>query len=92
MIHKNHIFRLKICNNINKCQVFSNMLYANACYLTECLKLQYPGNPPNELQHIKLSVIDQHDCLSTSFRVTNKNICTLTKKGEGACHVSYYQL
>ncbi|XP_011506550.1 PREDICTED: chymotrypsin-2-like [Ceratosolen solmsi marchali] len=46
----------------------------------------YPGEPPNELQHIKLSVIDQHECLNTSFRVTNKNICTLSKKGEGACH------
>ncbi|XP_015602364.1 chymotrypsin-2 [Cephus cinctus] len=46
----------------------------------------YPGKPPNELQHIKLTVIDQRDCLNTSLRVTNNNICTLNKKGEGACH------
>ncbi|KAH0954017.1 hypothetical protein HN011_007056 [Eciton burchellii] len=41
---------------------------------------------PNELQHIQLTVIDQKQCLSTSFRVTNNNICTLNKQGEGACH------
>lgn len=52
------------------------------------LLLQYPGETPNELQHIDLIVIDQKDCLSTSFRTTNNNICTLNKKGEGACHVS----
>ncbi|XP_032678949.1 chymotrypsin-2-like [Odontomachus brunneus] len=46
----------------------------------------YPGETPNELQHLELTVIDQKDCLSTSFRVTNNNICTLNKKGEGACH------
>ncbi|XP_048507783.1 chymotrypsin-2-like isoform X2 [Athalia rosae] len=48
--------------------------------------LSYPGKTPNELQHITLSVIDQNECLNTSFRVTNSNICTLNKKGEGACH------
>ncbi|XP_008212399.1 serine protease 120 isoform X2 [Nasonia vitripennis] len=46
----------------------------------------YPGSPPNELQHITLNVIEQNECLNTSFRVTKRNICTLTKKGEGACH------
>ncbi|XP_058795863.1 chymotrypsin-2-like [Phymastichus coffea] len=46
----------------------------------------FPGKPPNELQHIQLRVIDQHDCLGASFRVTDKNICTLTRRGEGACH------
>ncbi|KAL6447953.1 hypothetical protein ACFW04_000185 [Cataglyphis niger] len=46
----------------------------------------YPGEAPNELQHIQLTVIDQKQCLNTSFRITNNNICTLNKKGEGACH------
>ncbi|EFN68767.1 Chymotrypsin-1 [Camponotus floridanus] len=46
----------------------------------------YPGETPNELQHIKLTVIDQKQCLSTSFRVSSNNICTLNKKGEGVCH------
>lgn len=49
---------------------------------------QYPGETPNELQHIKLTVIDQKQCLNTNFRVNSNNICTLNKKGEGACHVS----
>lgn len=46
----------------------------------------YPGETPNELQHIQLTVIDQKQCLSTSYRVTNNNICTFNKQGEGACH------
>ncbi|EZA59134.1 hypothetical protein DMN91_008353 [Ooceraea biroi] len=46
----------------------------------------FPGEAPNELQHIQLTVIDQKQCLSTSFRITNNNICTLNKQGEGACH------
>ncbi|XP_076645366.1 chymotrypsin-1-like [Halictus rubicundus] len=46
----------------------------------------YPGEAPNELQHIELSVIDQKQCLNASFRITNDNICTLNKRGEGACH------
>ncbi|XP_076233933.1 uncharacterized protein LOC143178890 [Calliopsis andreniformis] len=52
--------------------------------------MKYPGETPNELYHIKLSVIDQNQCLSASFRVTNDNICTLNKRGEGACHVSAF--
>ncbi|XP_046745054.1 chymotrypsin-2-like [Diprion similis] len=46
----------------------------------------YPGKASNELQYITLSVIDQNECLNTSFRVTKSNICTLNKTGEGACH------
>nr|XP_012148108.1 PREDICTED: chymotrypsin-2-like [Megachile rotundata] len=46
----------------------------------------YPGQTPNELYHIELSVIDQKQCLNASFRITNDNICTLNKRGEGACH------
>ncbi|XP_012235769.1 chymotrypsin-2-like [Linepithema humile] len=46
----------------------------------------YPGNAPNELQHIELTVIDQKQCLSASYRNTNSNICTFNKHGEGACH------
>ncbi|KAG7202864.1 hypothetical protein KM043_010014 [Ampulex compressa] len=46
----------------------------------------YPGNTPNELHHIQLTVIDQKSCLNASIRVTKDNICTLNKQGEGACH------
>lgn len=50
----------------------------------------YPGQVPNELYYIQLNVIDQKQCLNVSFRVTNDNICTLNKRGEGACHVSAF--
>ncbi|KYN01157.1 Chymotrypsin-1 [Cyphomyrmex costatus] len=46
----------------------------------------YPGNTPNDLHHIQLTVMNQKQCASSSFRVTNANICTLNKQGEGACH------
>ncbi|XP_043282897.1 chymotrypsin-2-like [Venturia canescens] len=49
-------------------------------------KTEHPGTIPNKLQYIKLNVIDQRECLNTSFRVTDNNICTLNKEGEGACH------
>lgn len=51
---------------------------------------KYPGQVPNELYYIQLNVIDQKQCLNVSFRVTNDNICTLNKRGEGACHVSAF--
>lgn len=51
---------------------------------------KYPGQVPNELYYIQLNVIDQKQCLNVSFRVTNDNICTLNKRGEGACHVSTF--
>ncbi|XP_034946165.1 tripartite motif-containing protein 2-like [Chelonus insularis] len=46
----------------------------------------YPGKAPNDLQFIILTVINQKQCRNVSIRVTDKNICTLNKKGEGACH------
>ncbi|XP_014235576.1 chymotrypsin-2-like [Trichogramma pretiosum] len=46
----------------------------------------YPGDVPNELQCIQLRVIDQLECQAVSIRVTHRNICTLNKKGQGACH------
>jgi len=52
--------------------------------------LQYPGDTPNELRHIQLTVIHQKQCLSASYRNTNNNICTFNKWGEGACHVSVF--
>ena len=55
-----------------------------------CKQSKYPGQTPNKLYHIQLSVIDQKQCLNASFRVTNDNICTLNKRGEGACHVSAF--
>lgn len=60
--------------------------------ITLCALLQFPGEAPNELQYIQLMVINQKDCLSASIRVTNNNICTLNKQGEGACHVSAFSV
>lgn len=57
---------------------------------------QYPGNSPNELQHIKLKVIDQKKCATmviiTRIPVSDTNICTLNQYGEGACHVCTFEL
>ncbi|XP_053593015.1 chymotrypsin-2 [Microplitis demolitor] len=55
-------------------------------YLSGWGKTDYPGSIPNDLQYIKLTVIDQKQCRNFSMRVTNKNICTLNGRGEGACH------
>ncbi|XP_051164043.1 chymotrypsin-1-like isoform X2 [Leptopilina boulardi] len=60
--------------------------FGNSAVLSGWGTTSYPGKPPNELQHIFLTVIPQKECLNTNFRITNSNICTLNKKGEGACH------
>ncbi|XP_043485155.1 chymotrypsin-2-like isoform X2 [Leptopilina heterotoma] len=60
--------------------------FGNSAVLSGWGTTSYPGKPPNELQHIFLTVIPQKECLSANFRITNNNICTLNKKGEGACH------
>ncbi|XP_014615268.1 PREDICTED: chymotrypsin-2-like [Polistes canadensis] len=53
-------------------------------------RTSYPGYSPNELQHIKLRVIDQKKCATmvviTRIPVTDSNICTLNQFGQGACH------
>ncbi|XP_046820253.1 chymotrypsin-2-like [Vespa crabro] len=53
-------------------------------------RTSYPGNSPNELQHIKLKVIDQKKCATmviiAGIPVSDTNICTLNQYGEGACH------
>ncbi|KAK0174553.1 hypothetical protein PV327_010313 [Microctonus hyperodae] len=46
----------------------------------------YPGRIPNDLQYIRLNVIDQSQCSEFSKRVTMSNICTLNREGEGSCH------
>ncbi|XP_044013919.1 chymotrypsin-2-like [Aphidius gifuensis] len=47
----------------------------------------YPGKTPNDLQFINLTVIDQLHCMMYhNIRITNRNICTLNKRGQGACH------
>ncbi|KAK0160625.1 hypothetical protein PV328_008016 [Microctonus aethiopoides] len=46
----------------------------------------YPGRIPNNLQYIRLKVIDQSKCSEFSKRVTINNVCTLNREGEGSCH------
>lgn len=53
---------------------------------------QLGGSTPNDLQHIELNVIAQKKCDEMhSNKITISHICTLTKAGEGACHVSIFQ-
>ena len=55
---------------------------------------QYGGEISDTLQEINLTVIDIGKCkevcsrVFTHFKVTNNNICTFTKIGEGMCKVS----
>lgn len=49
---------------------------------------QFGGETPNELQHINLTVIGRNQCKREQNKITESHICTLTKAGEGACHVS----
>lgn len=61
-------------------------------------KFQYPGNLPDRLQIIKLSALSVNQCQEIynssliSASVHESQICSLTKWGEGACHVSYVYL
>lgn len=51
---------------------------------------QLGGSTPNKLQEINLKVISQIRCIAqVAVPITESHICTLTKAGEGACHVSY---
>lgn len=54
------------------------------------LLFQYPGSTPNKLQAIHLKSLNNSDCASAhpDGTISESNICTLTKTGEGACHVS----
>ncbi|XP_012272591.1 chymotrypsin-2-like [Orussus abietinus] len=44
------------------------------------------GQVPNTLQEISLNVIPLQKCRNIHWQVTETNICTFTKSGEGACH------
>lgn len=46
----------------------------------------YPGSNPNDLQEIKLNTISLEECKEYHKKpLFDSQICTLTKKGEGAC-------
>lgn len=57
-------------------------------HLNVYLFLQLGGNPPNNLQYINLIIETQAKCKQAHSRVQASHICTYTKVGEGACHVS----
>lgn len=55
--------------------------------------LQYPGDLPNKLQMINLKALSVEACQSLFNGINpvfESQICSLTKSGEGACHVSPY--
>jgi trans-2-enoyl-CoA reductase len=50
---------------------------------------QLGGSIPNNLQEIDLLVFPLASCKAMhTTEVIESHICTLTKEGEGACHVS----
>lgn len=54
------------------------------------LTIKNGGTIPNDLQILELQAISYSECrskLSLVGVVTESHICTLTKEGEGACHV-----
>ncbi|XP_026484833.2 chymotrypsin-2-like isoform X1 [Vanessa tameamea] len=59
--------------------------------LTGWGRISYPGSLPDNLQIIKLTALSVDDCQQiysgiTSTEVHDTQICSLTKRGEGACH------
>ncbi|XP_025987097.2 chymotrypsin-1-like [Solenopsis invicta] len=56
------------------------------CTLTGWGTTRLGGSPPNALQEIELIVYPQEDCKREQWRVIDSHICTLTIRGEGACH------
>ena len=49
---------------------------------------QVLSKTPNQLQVIKLNIISTPKCKKKIKKVKDTHICTLNKKGEGACFVS----
>lgn len=71
--------------SIKNFQLFSD----ERCEIEIIIIVQLGGSTPNDLQHIKLNVIAQKKCEDMhTNKITISHICTLTKAGEGACHVS----
>jgi len=43
------------------------------------------GKPPNDLQRARLPVISNEECRSKGMAVGPREICTLSRLGQGAC-------
>nr|P00768.1 RecName: Full=Chymotrypsin-2; AltName: Full=Chymotrypsin II [Vespa orientalis] len=54
--------------------------------LTGWGRIYVNGPIPNNLQQITLSIVNQQTCKSKHWGLTDSQICTFTKRGEGACH------
>ncbi|XP_066594933.1 transmembrane protease serine 9-like [Prorops nasuta] len=54
--------------------------------LTGWGRLSAGGALPNHLQEINLVTTTEKACKASHWQVTNSHICTLTKRGEGACN------
>ncbi|KAG5331698.1 CTR1 protein, partial [Acromyrmex heyeri] len=66
-----------------------NELEGKSCTLSGWGTTSVGGRTPNNLQEIELIVYPQEECKTAQPKVTDSHICTLTKAGEGACHVSH---
>lgn len=47
------------------------------------------GSPPNDLQMIVLPTITNDDCKSRGDNVSEREVCTFSRFGQGACGVSF---
>ncbi|XP_017770707.1 PREDICTED: chymotrypsin-1-like [Nicrophorus vespilloides] len=58
------------------------------CVLSGWGSTVFPGNSPNELRFVQLRVISKEQCQNAqkNKEIYESQICTLTQKGEGACH------
>ncbi|XP_018372570.1 PREDICTED: chymotrypsin-1-like [Trachymyrmex cornetzi] len=56
------------------------------CILSGWGRIRIGGIIPDKLQEIELTVYDQFKCQLIQRRVRSNHICTLTRKGEGACY------
>ncbi|XP_035742485.1 chymotrypsin-2 [Vespa mandarinia] len=65
----------------------SNIIKAgDPVVLTGWGRIYLNGPIPNNLQQITLSIEKQQNCKLKHWRLTDSQICTFTKRGEGACH------
>ncbi|XP_017775824.1 PREDICTED: chymotrypsin-1-like [Nicrophorus vespilloides] len=58
------------------------------CVLSGWGRTSYPGSAPNDLQFIHLKTVSVDDCKDRQRPnpVYDSQVCTFTKRGEGACH------
>ncbi|XP_068905393.1 chymotrypsin-1-like [Tenebrio molitor] len=60
------------------------------CVLIGWGRTSYPGSIPNDLQHLPLKSVPYEQCknawINQEGTILESEICTLTQRGQGACH------